>query len=93
MMPLFIRMPEPGSTVRLPMEESRVVVIETIVPSASQTVRWVVQLFGGERGIAQTGQGSASSWGAGAGVEPHGRCSSEGAAGRRGCPWRRAASW
>ena len=42
--PLFIRMPVAGSTVRLPIEESSVVVIATIVPSASATVMCVVQL-------------------------------------------------
>ena len=44
MTPLLSSTPEPGRTTLLPMLESRVVVIATIVPSASQTVRWVVQL-------------------------------------------------
>ena len=42
--PLFISTPERGSTTRLPIDDSNVVVIATIIPSASQTVRWVVQL-------------------------------------------------
>jgi hypothetical protein len=41
---LFTSTPVAGSTTRLPMEESSVVVMATIVPSASRTVRWVVQL-------------------------------------------------
>ena len=44
MTPLLSSTPERGSTTRLPMEESRVVVIATIIPSRSQAVRWVVQL-------------------------------------------------
>ena len=42
--PLFIRMPVPGSTTRLPIEERSVVVSAIIVPSASATVMCVVQL-------------------------------------------------
>ena len=44
MTPLFISTPVCGSTTRLPMEESSVVVIATIIPSLSQAVRWVVQV-------------------------------------------------
>ena len=42
--PLFISTPEPGSTTRLPIDDSRVVVIATTVPSASQALRCVVQV-------------------------------------------------
>ena len=42
--PLFISTPDSGSTTRLPMEDSSVVVIATIPPASSHTVRWVVQL-------------------------------------------------
>ena len=42
--PLFISTPLSGSTTRLPIDDSSVVVIATIVPSASHTVRCVVQL-------------------------------------------------
>ena len=44
MTPLFISTPVPGSTTRLPMEDSSVVVMATMVPAASQVVRCVVQL-------------------------------------------------
>ena len=43
-MPLFISTPVPGNTTRLPMEDINVVVIATIVPSVSHTVRCVVQV-------------------------------------------------
>ncbi len=42
--PLFMSTPDFGSTTREPMEESRVVVIATIIPSLSQAVIWVVQV-------------------------------------------------
>ena len=45
--PLFIRMPVPGSTTRLPMEESSVVVIATIIPSRSAAVRLLTRLWPG----------------------------------------------
>ena len=44
MMPLFIRSPVSGRTTRAPKLAISVVVIVTIVPSESQTVRCVVQL-------------------------------------------------
>src|SRR5271170_1558991 len=42
--PLFSSTPDVGSTTRLPIDDSNVVVTATIVPSASQAVRWVVQV-------------------------------------------------
>jgi hypothetical protein len=42
--PLFMRMPVFGNTTRLPIEESSVVVMATIFPSASHTEMCVVQL-------------------------------------------------
>ena len=43
-MPLFSSTPDCGSSTRLPIEDISVVVIATVVPSASHTVRCVVQL-------------------------------------------------
>ena len=43
-MPLFSSTPVFGSSTRLPIEDISVVVIATVVPSASHTVRCVVQL-------------------------------------------------
>ena len=52
--PLFIRMPVSGSTTRLPIEESSVVVIATIVPSASHDGDVRGAAFGRHRlGIAE----------------------------------------
>src|SRR4051794_23192037 len=42
--PLFIRMPDFGRTTRLPIDDSNVDVMATMVPSWSQTVRCVVQV-------------------------------------------------
>ena len=41
MIPLFMSTPEPGSTTRLPMEESSVLVTATIVPSDDGTYAWL----------------------------------------------------
>ena len=46
-MPLFISTPVEGSTTRLPIEESSVVVTATRLPSRSTTVRCVVQVSPG----------------------------------------------
>src|SRR5689334_24448237 len=43
-MPLFSTTPDCGSSTRLPNDDISVVVIATVLPSASQVVRWVVQL-------------------------------------------------
>ena len=43
-MPLFSSTPDCGSSTRLPIDDISVVVIATVVPSASHTVRCVVQL-------------------------------------------------
>ena len=50
-MPLFISTPVSGRTSRLPIEESKVVVSATMVPSPSTTVRWVVQVSPGSFAI------------------------------------------
>ena len=43
-MPLFSSTPDCGSSTRLPNEDISVVVIATVLPSASHAVRCVVQL-------------------------------------------------